>query len=127
MQHLYSATFPSHIFSHIKQNILAGSDTTYIHVTSNRPNIIYAMHKVNSIDNVWHYECFFMSPFNLEDQYHVLIFIDNKNMTALIQDHLDSCLPNNMRNKGIVKHYHSSMSQDYLEATYNDFVLPMGM
>ncbi|KDR79157.1 hypothetical protein GALMADRAFT_63303 [Galerina marginata CBS 339.88] len=95
---------------YVKEKLLRpGYD--YVHVTSNRPNIIYATHQVtNSIEDVHNYECFLQSPFEADSQPHVLIFFDDKKLTT----------------KGIIRYYHSSMSKDYLEQVHEDFISPEG-
>lgn len=122
--HFYSATFPPHILDLIKDKLLRpGFD--YIHVTSNRPNTIYATHQVeNSIEDIRNYECSLKSPFNADLQPHVLIFFDDKKLTTKVEAHLESCLPPEERGKGIIRYYHSSMSKDYLEKVHEDFISP---
>ncbi|KAF8263753.1 hypothetical protein EI94DRAFT_1772849 [Lactarius quietus] len=51
----------------------------------------------------------------------VLIFADNKVLACRIAAHLDSCLPSDIQHKGIVRHYHSTMSQRYLQLTHEAF------
>ena len=93
LYHFFSATFPPHILDLVKDKLLRpGYD--YVHVTSNRPNIIYATHQVeNSIEDVHNYECFLQSPFNADSQPHVLIFFDDKKLTTKVEAHLESLLP----------------------------------
>ncbi|KAH8981064.1 P-loop containing nucleoside triphosphate hydrolase protein [Lactarius akahatsu] len=87
-----------------------------IHVSSNRPNTMYATHEVvNSIEDLCNYECFLAVPFSMATQPRVLIFVDNKGLACRISSHLDSCLPPQLRNKGI-----------YLEATHEAFTTPSG-
>lgn len=94
-----------------------------IRVTSNRPNTIYATHQVQgSIEDLQNYECFLTKPFNFHSQPHILIFVDNKDLTSKIAQHLDASLPPEYSGHGIVKHYHSVMSEDYLEQTHESFV-----
>ncbi|KAF8815606.1 hypothetical protein BYT27DRAFT_7213042 [Phlegmacium glaucopus] len=122
--HFFSPTFPPHILELVKEKLLQlGYD--YIHITSNRPNIIYTTHQVeNSIEDVHNYECFLQSPFNTDSQPHVLIFFDDKKLTTKVEAHLESCLPPREHSKGITQYYHSSMSKDYLKKVHNDFILP---
>ncbi|KAF9486495.1 P-loop containing nucleoside triphosphate hydrolase protein [Pholiota conissans] len=124
--HLYSATYPLHIFDCIVDKLLRCS-FDYIYQTSNRPNIMYATHQVpGKLDDVRNYECFLRAPYNPASQPHVLIFVDDKALVARIASHLDGCLPSEYRGKGVVKHYHSSMSKLYLERTHADFISPTG-
>lgn len=118
---LLSATFPLHIRTTVEKKLLR-CGYVYIHVTSNRPNTMYATHEVvDSIENLGNYECFLTKPFDLQKQPHVLIFVDKKDLASQISNHLDGFLPNQFRNRGIVAHYHSQMSQAYLETTHNSF------
>jgi Lhr-like helicase len=101
----------------------------YIHVTSNRPNTIYATHQVENsimIDDTHNYEHFLKSPYDTNSQPHVLIFVDDKKLTTKIEMHLESCLPPQERGKGIIHYYHSSMSKTYLETVHEDFISPTG-
>jgi len=100
--HFFSATFLPHILGLVKEKLLRpGYD--YVHVTSNRPNIIYATHQVeNSIEDVHNYKCFLQSPFNADSQPHVLIFFDDKKLTTKVEAHLESRLPPHERGKGII-------------------------
>lgn len=120
--HAFSATLPPHILDTVTKKILK-PDHTFIHVTSNRPNTIYATHKVHgSIEDVHNYHCFVQEPFDFKTQPHVLIFVDDKNLTSKIARHLDASLPPMYRGRGIVQHYHSGMSEGYLKKVHNSFV-----
>ncbi|KIK78702.1 hypothetical protein PAXRUDRAFT_834480 [Paxillus rubicundulus Ve08.2h10] len=50
-----------------------------------------------------------------------LVFHDCKQDTANAATYLDERLPQNIRNHGIVKHYHSDMSAEYLQKAFEDF------
>ena len=118
----FSATFPRHILKTVEKKILK-PDYVSIRLTSNRPNTIYATHQVQgSIEDPQNYECFLTKPFNFHRQPHVLIFVDNKDLTSKIARHLDASLPAEYCGRGIVKHYHSMMSEDYLEQAHESFV-----
>ncbi|KAF4618102.1 hypothetical protein D9613_012643 [Agrocybe pediades] len=60
-------------------------------------------------------------------QPHVLIFVDNKDLTNIIARHLDSQLPPEYRDRGVVRHYHSGMSEEYLRQTHEQFVKEDGL
>lgn len=125
--HFFSATFPQHILSQIQSKFLPGGNHAFIHLTSNRPNIMYATHRAEGqIDNVLNYRCFMPSPFVLDAQPRTIIFVDDKKLASRIQKYLRGCLPPAMQLQGIVRHYHSSMSQLYLEQTHEAFVSPSG-
>ncbi|KAH9009895.1 P-loop containing nucleoside triphosphate hydrolase protein [Lactarius hengduanensis] len=121
-----SATFPPHIRATVEKKLLQPGYTA-IHVTSNRPNTVYAAHEVlNSIEDFQNYECFLACPFSLVSQPRVLIFVDKKELACRIAAHLDSCLPSEYQEKGIVRHYHSQMSQKYLQVAHKAFTTPEG-
>ncbi|KAH0831172.1 hypothetical protein J3R83DRAFT_13749 [Lanmaoa asiatica] len=50
-----------------------------------------------------------------------LIFHDSKQDATDAADFMDSNLPRPLKNRGIVKHYHSDMSVEYLQQTFEDF------
>ncbi len=101
----------------------------YVHLTvsSNRPNTTYATHCVPTNIHDWrNYTCFVKKPFDLALQPRVLIFIQNMTDTVNIARELDQYLPPEYHNKGIVKHYHGSMSPAYLEETHRSFASANG-
>ncbi len=119
--HLFSATFPPHILATVEKKVMR-TGYSFIHITSNRPNTVYATHQVvNSANEMRNYECFLSEPYNPETQPHILIFVDNRDTTDRITSHLDSCLPKQYRDQGIVSHYHSNMSEHYLQTTHDAF------
>lgn len=123
---LLSATFPPHIRTTVEKKLLR---TSYdgIHVTSNRPNTVYATHEVlNNIEDLRNYECFIVSPFSVESQPRVLIFVDKKELACRIAAYLNAYLPVKHRGTGIVRHYHSKMSQKYLQLAHEAFTDPAG-
>ena len=118
----FSATFPRHILRAIEKKILK-PDYISIQLTSNRLNTMYTTYQVHgSIEDFQNYECFLTKPFNFRTQPHILIFVDNKDLTSKIARHLDASLPIEYRGRGIIKHYHSLMLEDYLEQTHESFV-----
>jgi superfamily II DNA helicase RecQ len=122
-----SATFPPHIRATIENKLLKPGYSA-IHVTSNRPNTTYATHEaLNGIEDIQNYKCFLSSPFLLGSQPRVLIFVDKKELVCRISAHLDSCLPLEYRDMGIVMHYHSMMSQKYLELAHEAFTMATGI
>ncbi|THU75978.1 hypothetical protein K435DRAFT_879903 [Dendrothele bispora CBS 962.96] len=110
-----TATATYHILKTIEKRVLRPS---YLHLRTtsnlNRPNIMYTSHCVpGQIDRLENYTCFLSSPFDFKTQKQVLIFRDNMNAAVAIADYLDSLLPPEYRNRGIVRHYHSMMSKGY--------------
>ena len=118
----YLATITApHILKVVELKILH-PDYVFIHLTSNRLNTMYAKHEVmKSIDELSNYDCFLSNPFDLATQPHVLIFVDNKDFACRISSYLDSRLPEELRQKNIVMHYHSQMSVKYLQFAHKCF------
>ncbi|THV02112.1 hypothetical protein K435DRAFT_654065, partial [Dendrothele bispora CBS 962.96] len=99
-----------------------------LQATSNRSNIMYASHCVpGRIDQPENYACFLSTPFDLAHQKRVLIFRDNMDAVVDIARYLDSLLPPGYRGRGVVRHYHSMMSDTYLARAHNDFTHPDGI
>jgi superfamily II DNA helicase RecQ len=116
-----SATFPSHILKTVESKILRPNYVS-IRTSSNRPNTMYATHCVISrIEECKNYECFLLQPFDLVSQPRVLIFFDDMDLASAVSDHLDCKLPEEYRGKGITRHYHSGMSEQYLRAAHEAF------
>ena len=121
-----SATFPSHILKTVETKILR-MNYVCIRISSNRPNTMYATHcVVSSIEEPPNYECFLLQPFNFASQPRVLIFFDNIELASTIAAHLDGKLLEEFHGKGIVLHYHSVMSEQYLRAAHSAFMEEAG-
>ena len=121
-----SATFLLHICATIEDKLLKPGYTA-IHVTSNQPNTTYVTHEaVNSIEDMQNYNCFLANPFSLESQPRMLIFVNKKELACHVSAYLDSCLPSEYHDMGIVMHYHSMMSQKYLQLAHEAFTTPSG-
>lgn len=123
----FSVTFPTYILRTVESKVLRQNYAS-IHITSNRPNTMYATHCVeNKIDDPPNYECFLTAPFDPHDQPRVLIFADNKDLTNTVASHLNHCLPVSYQGKGIIRHYHSGMSQGYLQQAREAFTKDNGL
>ncbi|KAJ7580880.1 P-loop containing nucleoside triphosphate hydrolase protein [Mycena floridula] len=121
-----TATAPLYMVKSIESRVLRPNYIS-IHVTSNRRNTMYASHCViGSLKDYNNYLCFLRHPFNLETQPWVIIFIENSEQTVDLARFLDRSLPFEYRNKGIIKHYHSSMSSGYLNLTHEAFISEAG-
>ncbi|KAF8257378.1 P-loop containing nucleoside triphosphate hydrolase protein, partial [Lactarius quietus] len=69
------------------------------------PNTTYATHQVvNNIDDMRNYECFLSSPFSLESQSRILIFVDKKELACHISAHLDSLFRSNSSSRLLCSH-----------------------
>lgn len=119
----FTATLPPHIRKVVTRQLMPSKKFDDVFVTTNRPNIVYATHRmVKSFDEMQNYRCFVASPFTLATQPHILIFVDNVNLTTQISDYLLSLLPPGLPNRDrVVMHYHSKMSDDYLRLAHDEF------
>ncbi|KAI4527998.1 hypothetical protein K525DRAFT_263669 [Schizophyllum commune Loenen D] len=121
-----TATAPLAIMKTIETTLLR-PNYLKIELSVNRPNIAYATHRVvKSIDFLANYICFVKKPFDLASQPRVLIFRDDRAACIRIARFLDQSLPKEHRNKGVVRYYHSSMSQEYCDLAHKEFTEPNG-
>ncbi|KAF8257111.1 hypothetical protein EI94DRAFT_1709581 [Lactarius quietus] len=98
---------PPHIKAAIIKNLLfEESELCTIKLTSNRPNIVYATHPIIS---------------ELLD-FHNIDFLVPRPYPAgwILPKTID------MQKKGLIMHYHGSMSKEYLTQVYEDFSKPNG-
>ncbi|SJL04214.1 uncharacterized protein ARMOST_07575 [Armillaria ostoyae] len=114
-----TATSPSHVLSVIEAAVLRPS-YELVQITSNHPNTTYATHCiVKSLDVMENYDCFLAGP--LGHQKKILLFFNNRNLGRCVASYLNSKLPELQRSKGLIKHYDSIMSKEYLEKVHTDF------
>lgn len=125
-----SGTFPPHIVRCVREQLLFHSDNVVIHLTSNRPNITYAVHPIiGSLNNFQNLQ--FLIPEHRDDPFDskripkTIVFHDNLQEAANAAKYLNSMLDSS-QNQQIAKHYHSVMSPAYLERTFQDFASPNG-
>ncbi|KIJ57528.1 hypothetical protein HYDPIDRAFT_171650, partial [Hydnomerulius pinastri MD-312] len=116
-----SATLPPHILSAIKRHL-------EIEVSTNRSNITYAtIPLIESLRNFRNLDC--LIPNGLSPSAKIpktLVFHDCKQDATDAASYIDKRLPLPLQNRGVVKHYHSDMSAEYLLQTYEDFSSPDG-
>ena len=127
--HSFSATFPPYILKTVTAHVLKPKFTT-IRQTSNRRNTMYATHRmINSVDETRNFHCFLQpaATFDLAKQPRTLIFVDSRALTSRISRALNTILPVEQRKKGIVRHYHSVMSEEYLKRAHASFTDPHGL
>jgi hypothetical protein len=96
-------------------------EDSYVHIklSSNRPNTIYWTHEaVGSLTNFSNLD-FVLPPGTKGDELtmmkQVVIFYDDIDGCDRLAEYLDSHLPAALRHTGIVRHYHSEMSDRYLK------------
>ena len=127
-----SGTLPHHIINCITDKLLFQSDYVSIHLTLNRPNITYATYPISGLRSNFRNLQFIVpepqnDPFDPELIPKTMVFHDNLQEAANVANYLNSLLPETMRHLRIAKHYHSMMSADYLEQTFQDFASPNGV
>ncbi|KAJ3775657.1 P-loop containing nucleoside triphosphate hydrolase protein [Lentinula raphanica] len=116
-----SATVPNHILPSVNQ---AMGDSTYVRIQNsfNRRNVTYASHCINgTLDDIANYRCFVAEDFDPMTHKRILFFCDNRKQTWLLRNTLEGFLPPEWRGKGIVQHYHSQMSKQFLEHVHVAF------
>lgn len=116
-----TATCPPHIQKSLETlSVLSpGYETQRISV--NRPDTIYATHQVvGSLKTIDNYYCF-LDRENPTTQRRVLIFCDNKKQTRCISRGLTAQLPEALRRKNIIMHYHGGLSARHLSLAHKWF------
>ena len=95
---------------------------------SNRPNITYVT--IPLVGSLWNFRNFNLL---LPQEFHppmvipkTLVFHDCKQDATNAAEYVDARLPPNLQNLGIIKYYHSDMSPEYLQQTFEDFSSPNG-
>jgi superfamily II DNA helicase RecQ len=124
--HALSGTLPPHILRTVKKTLLMDDDRLlFLNLPKNRPNTIYWMHPIDgSLTDFSHLD--FVVPSGTDalaiaSMHQVLIFYDSKDGVAKLAEYLDDNLEVSLRNRGIIRHYHSEMSQQYLVETFEQF------
>lgn len=125
-----SATLPHHILAAVKEQLLMSLNCLEMKLSSNRSNITYMYATHPLVGSLWNLHNF---DFLLPQEFYppmvipkTLIFHDCKQNTTDATVYIDVRLPHNLQNLGIVKHYHSDMSLEYLQQTFEDFSSPNG-
>jgi superfamily II DNA helicase RecQ len=123
-----SATLPPHILTAVKCELLIRSNHLSLTLSTNRPNITYAVTPlIGGLRNFRNFDCLipsnYMTPMIIPK---TLIFHDNKQEAVDAAAYNDSRLPKALQNRGVVKYYHSDMSAEYLQQTYEDFASDSG-
>ena len=106
-------------------------DHIYLALSANRQNITYATTPpLGGPRNFHNFD--FLIPAEYRPPMMIpktLVFHDNKQEAADVAVYNDSRPPKQLQNQGIVKHYHSDMSAEYLQQTYDEtaiFYLVLG-
>lgn len=119
-----SGTQPPHIKSLIINSLLLNkSDFLALKLTSNRPNIIYATHRIaGELSDFRNLD--FLIPANCPLDFRprkTVVFHDDSEECANAAMYLDHRLHSSQWDTGIVQHYHGKMSTEYLTHVYEDF------
>jgi superfamily II DNA helicase RecQ len=127
-----SGTLPRHIIDCVTDKLLFQSDYISIHLTLNRPNITYATYPITGLpSNLRNLQ--FLVPDHRDHSFapklipKTVVFHDNLQEATNAANYLNSLFPESMRHLRIAKHYHSVMSADYLEQTFQDFAASDGV
>lgn len=103
-------------------------DALELRLPTNQSNITYAITPV--VGNLRNFDNLrFLVPTTFHPPMAIpktLIFHDSKQDATAATTFMDSILPQSLRNCGLVKHYHSNMSPEYLQQTFEDFSAPDG-
>jgi superfamily II DNA helicase RecQ len=123
-----SATFAPHIRQVVQRELIMSPDHVTITLSINRPNITYATTPITgNLRNLSNFDR--LIPINFHPPMEIpktLIFHDCKQDATDAARYVNARLPKHLQNQGIVKHYHSDMSVQYLQHTYEDFSDPGG-
>jgi superfamily II DNA helicase RecQ len=116
-----SATYPPHIKAAVLTHLNFDPTTCVsLKLSSNRPNIIYATHRiVGSLSDFRNLDFLVSIPFIR--LLKVVVFHDDTQQCADAAIYTDNRLPLELRNKGLVRHYHGGMSKAYLTQVFEDF------
>ncbi|PPR02849.1 hypothetical protein CVT24_002327 [Panaeolus cyanescens] len=119
-----SGTQPPHIKGAIIDNLLLQRDSLLsIKLTSNRPNIVYATHRiVGELSQFRNLD--FLVPVPYPDDWTMpktLVFHDKVDLAVDAVSYLESRLPSHLQRTGFIAHYHGGMSKEYLTSVYEDF------
>ncbi|KAJ7498429.1 hypothetical protein B0H11DRAFT_1714971 [Mycena galericulata] len=116
-----SATFPPHIKSAVMDHLnFDPLSCVSLKLCSNRPNVIYATHRiVGSLSDFRNIDFLISIPFTR--LLKVVVFHDDIQQCADAATYLDKRLPTELQNTGIVRHYHGGMSKEYLTQVFEDF------
>ena len=123
-----SATLPNHILATVKNQLALSPNLFEICLTTNHPNITFATIPVigtlRSFDN---FSLLIPSTFHPPMVLpKTLVFHNSKQDATNAAALIDSRLLRSLQNQGIIKHYHSDMSLQYLQQMFEDFSQPDG-
>ncbi|KZT18814.1 P-loop containing nucleoside triphosphate hydrolase protein, partial [Neolentinus lepideus HHB14362 ss-1] len=125
---LLSAMFPCHVLAAAKLSIDMAPDVTVFQGPLLRSNLAFAtMPLIGNLENFSNLD--FLTPMVYDPAKPVpktLVFVDNRSLADRIAVYLNNNSPSVLRNRGFARHYHSGMSREYLDSTYEAFASPDG-
>jgi superfamily II DNA helicase RecQ len=124
-----SGTQPDHIKKKIYENLLFNDQKLCsIKLSSNRPNMAYATHPiVGTLSDFRNLDFLVPDPYPVDFRMpKTLVFHDNLEQCTAAAVYLNDRLPQPLRSKGLIKHYHGIMSKEFLTLVYDDFKQPDG-
>jgi superfamily II DNA helicase RecQ len=119
-----SATVSPYVDTIISKKLALHSNTVKLCDSLNRPNMTYA-----TIDMVDSLANFNNLNFLVPQHYHppmlqqpTIVFFDTQNMARDGARYINSRYPAALQELHFCRHYHSDMSAEYLQQTYDDFI-----
>ncbi|KAJ7735353.1 P-loop containing nucleoside triphosphate hydrolase protein [Mycena metata] len=122
-----SGTLPPHIKAAVIEHLNFNPSTFLsLKLSTNRPNTIYATHRiVGSLSDFRNLDFLISVPYT--PPLKVAVYHDDTQQCGNAAIYLDKRLPPHLQNTGIVRHYHGSMSKEYLMRVWDDFSDPNGV
>ncbi|KII90888.1 hypothetical protein PLICRDRAFT_158307 [Plicaturopsis crispa FD-325 SS-3] len=126
---LLSASLTDHTLRIVKEKTLMHQQCFTVRTSTNRPNITYAtVPLVGGASNLSNLD--FLVPENYTESMgqikKTVVFHDSRPQSSDVSSYLDARLSKELRDSGIVMHYHSGMSPTYLNKLFADFASPTG-
>ncbi|KAF6759189.1 II DNA helicase [Ephemerocybe angulata] len=129
-----SGTLPKHIKLTVRERLQLDEDSDDvwdIKLSCNRPNIAPAIHMIVGKITDYNNTKFMLSAETGSNQpgrvrKKGLVFHDSVEQAVACKKWQEQQLPPALRGKGIIRHYNSNMSDEYLKAVYADFASPDG-
>ena len=123
-----SATLPAHVIDVVEHELMVGSQHLTLRLSTNRPNITFATRMlIDGSRNFYNLSCLVPPKFTATTVIpKTLVFHDNKLEATNATNFVNALLPKELQSCGIAKHYHSDMSIQYLQQTFDDFASDSG-
>jgi superfamily II DNA helicase RecQ len=128
-----SGTLPKHIKKVVKERLQLDNDTLCnIKLSCNRPNITYAIHEVvGNLSDYQNLDFILSEETGLRVEGRIrkkgIVFHDSVEGAIAAKHFQESKLPVERRGTGVIRHFNSVMSEEYLQKVYNDCWNPDGV